>query len=530
LNAAGPETFWAWREAMRDRMQGGRPDRAVEEGVFYRESTGPLPLDERLAQAIWAQQLFGGGQLRLMDGRSLRVLDQGRWNGAGGPDFRDARLMIDERPVRGDVEIHLLAGDWDNHGHARDLDYNGVALHAALKIDDGQAYDLLHNGERVPRLEMEPFVFPDVETLRRSMSADDFQYAQPAADGRCRHLMTSLEPGQVADFLDRAGEERLVAKMRRLEDQMTGAGDLEQVFYQATLMTLGAGGAKTLYYLLAKRAPVAELMEDAREMPSEQWGLAIEALLLGVAGLIPGQTAAADGAQGAEASFGDADALARRDALMAVWRRQEPYWRDRVMPSSRQWQTGVRPVNFATRRLAGMALLLARSMREGRLPFEDLMDRLRAGMTTLAGAPPTRRKRHPLLDDLMGRLRAPGEGHFWGTHYTFAARPAARPMDLIGEATAMSLVFNAFIPAALLQARREKDNTLEEAALRLFRLVPPLQPNHVTEFMTRRLFGAEGRGAALISTECRRQGLFQIFYHCCNGQERHCDACYYLSP
>jgi hypothetical protein len=34
--------------------------------------------------------------------------------------------------------------------------------------------------------------------------------------------------------------------------------------------------------------------------------------------------------------------------------------------------------------------------------------------------------------------------------------------------------------------------------------------------MTRRLFGDGGSG--LIVTEQRRQGLYQIFHHCCNGE------------
>ncbi len=97
------------------------------------------------------------------------------------------------------------------------------------------------------------------------MTADDFQYAQPADLGRCHRLMCELDGGVAADFLDRAGEERLIAKTRRLEDQMESAGP-EQVFYQALMMALGSGPGKTLYYLLAKRTPLAETMDYAGEV------------------------------------------------------------------------------------------------------------------------------------------------------------------------------------------------------------------------------------------------------------------------
>lgn len=185
-------------------------------------------------------------------------------------------------------------------------------------------------------------------------------------------------------------------------------------------------------------------------------------------------------------------------------------------------------MNFATRRLAGVAVLLARAMCGKRLPLENLLDRIRHAGPTLQGAAPARRQRHPVISDLVDQLRIDGHGHFWGTHYSFSARPAARAMDLIGEGTALSLVLNAVLPAAVIAARREGDPRLEHNARLLFGLVPPLQKNHITDFMTRRLFGEGERAAHLITTERRRQALFQIFHHCCNSEAAHCDTCFYL--
>jgi hypothetical protein len=519
MSVALQENFWSYRECMRRWMRGGEVDaRAAESKERYGGAEGPLPLDERLAQTIWAQQLFGSGEMRLVDGRGLRVLDPGRWNGSAGPDFQGARLLIDGETLRGDVEIHLRPGDWSAHGHQRDLDYNGVILHAVLHSDDGAKDDPLHNGRRTPRLEMEPYIFPDLETLRRSLSVDDFQYAQPSHAGKCQRLMTETEAAWVVDYLDRAGEERLIAKTRRLEEQARQA-EPEQVFYQSVMMSLGAGAGKTLYYLLAKRTPLSEIMDFARESPRQEWNVTIEALLLAVAGLLPEEDALADAPE---------ESRARAALLRDRWAQLESYWSDRPIPPTRRWFQGIRPVNFPTRRLAAMAILLARAMTLGRQPLEELLARIRAGAASLEDAVPSR-KRHPLLTGLIEWFVVPGEGHFWGTHYSFTAKASARTMTLIGEATALSLVFNALLPAGLLAARREGDAALESAVFRLFSLAPPLQPNHVTEFMLRRLFGDAEQGRALANTERRRQGLFQIFQHCCNGEERHCDACYYLT-
>ncbi len=71
----------------------------------------------------------------MQDGRHVRVVHPGKWNLLGGPDFAAARLRLGaatEREVTGDVEIHLRAGDWDAHGHARDPAYDRVILHVVL--------------------------------------------------------------------------------------------------------------------------------------------------------------------------------------------------------------------------------------------------------------------------------------------------------------------------------------------------------------------------------------------------------------
>ena len=270
--------------------------------------------------------------------------------------------------------------------------------------------------------------------------------------------------------------------------------------------------------MLSKRAPLADLLDYVRDLPAERRVSGLEALLIHVAGLAP---------QAEALNEAPAESRARVEELGRLWQNLEPYWSDRVIPPTRRWFQSIRPVNFPVRRLAGVAILLERAMRKGKMPLEDLIAHVRAGRASLEGATPTRRKKHPLLTQLVNWFRVSGEGHFWGDHYSFTARPATRRMDLIGEGAATSLVLNAALPAMLLAAQREGDDALAEAVRKLYGLVPPLQANHITQFMTHRLFGPDGLGADLINTERRRQALFQIFYSCCKGEDRDCKSCYY---
>ena len=140
------ESFWEYRESLRRLMRPGGDAQTADPAAAYLPDHGPMPIDERLIQTIWAHQLLQAEGLRTAAGEALRIIDPGRWNGAAGPDFREARLMLGARTLQGDIEVHLAAGDWDRHGHARDLDYNGVILHVVLRIDDGRLTDPLHNG------------------------------------------------------------------------------------------------------------------------------------------------------------------------------------------------------------------------------------------------------------------------------------------------------------------------------------------------------------------------------------------------
>ena len=93
---------------------------------------GPFAFSEKLLQRIWARRGFAARAARTLDGRKVEILQAGRWNGLGGPDFMQSRLRLGGVPVTGDVEVHLRAQDWAAHGHSADPAYRNVVLHVVL--------------------------------------------------------------------------------------------------------------------------------------------------------------------------------------------------------------------------------------------------------------------------------------------------------------------------------------------------------------------------------------------------------------
>jgi hypothetical protein len=244
----------------------------------------------------------------------------------------------------------------------------------------------------------------------------------------------------------------------------------------------------------------------------------LESLLLHVAGLVP---------EPAEMRGAPEETRDYTEELRETWKRLEPYWGDRIIPRTRGWYRDLRPVNFPPRRLAAVTRILHGAIASGRTPLESIQERVGEAGRILEVEPPSKRasRASKHLAEVFDVSEDPG---FWGRHYSFQAKPARRPLRLIGEATAKSLAFNAVLPMASLVSRKRGDEELANTVRRLFEIYPRLEGNHIVNFTRSRLFGAGDAPRGLFRTERRQQGLFQIFNSCCNGHLEHCDCCHYL--
>jgi Protein of unknown function (DUF2851) len=98
-----------------------------------------VPLSEAELATIWEGQRQPPGSLTTSDGVPVRALHPGRRNEGPGPDFRDAVLLIGGERRQGDVELHLRAGAFYQHGHHRDPAYANLVLHVVYESDGAEA-------------------------------------------------------------------------------------------------------------------------------------------------------------------------------------------------------------------------------------------------------------------------------------------------------------------------------------------------------------------------------------------------------
>jgi hypothetical protein len=93
---------------------------------------GVVSMSERVLQKVWLNRNFDENALATQEGNTLRVLEPGEWNRGKGPDFKNARFIVGNNEICGDVEIHFNASDWIAHKHHLDPEYNNVRLHVVL--------------------------------------------------------------------------------------------------------------------------------------------------------------------------------------------------------------------------------------------------------------------------------------------------------------------------------------------------------------------------------------------------------------
>ena len=222
---------------------------------------GPFTLSERVIQKVWLRQDFVSMNLKTMSGKSLVIKDPGRWNVHEGPDFKEARLLLDDIELIGDVEVHLNLLDWHYHQHANDANYDRVLLHVVLHLD--------HGTDSFGRVRTSKGDTPELLYLLPLMEQDLESYAMEDA---LLELEQQDELEWVVRFLELPFEERMrVLKRRALirwqqkikyAQQRLEAEDWEAACHSYALEVLGYKRNRTPMLRLASRHPLVQMRSE----------------------------------------------------------------------------------------------------------------------------------------------------------------------------------------------------------------------------------------------------------------------------
>ncbi len=435
-----------------------------------------MRIEESLVAQIWRRQLIKKEALLTAGGKRVEVLYPGRESNDSGPDFCDALIAIEGELLRGDVELHVIPHEWQAHRHHKDPCYNGVILHVVMW--GGQEDSLLHNGERVPILALSPYLTGSLEELRRTVQLSLLP------EEPCYKALERCGQASVADLLDKAGEERFYSKVEKFKTRLA-TREASQVLYEGLMRALGYAKNKKPFEELARSLPLNVLKGFATRGDIGQ----IQALMLGTAGLLPGQRGKRNGDAG--------EWVAR---LEQIW---SSFGIEETMKGLNWRFFRVRPENFPTRRIAAASYLLSRY---GGGFLGDML--------SLLSQTPLSQVQKELERSIMVKVDG-----YWASHFDFGIEARWHP-SLLGRGRAREIVVNILLPFSFAWAEKFSQPWLRERAMELYRNHPQLGENWVTRYMEGRIFGEH---EAKVNSARRQQGLVHLYKTFC--VERRCCEC-----
>lgn len=363
-------------------------------------------MKEEFLQYVWANALYRSRDFIACSGKKIRILDVGLQNRDAGPDFFNARIMVEETEFAGNVEIHLYNSDWNRHGHQADPAYNNVLL-SVVKDADIRIYNSAGR-------EVETIVLDYAENLYEEYLFMERSDQQPA----CRRNLKMIDRNWFYMNLQSLAIERLERKCGEIDNILQQThNDWQECFYRLLCKYWAGNVNAEPFYQLALRLPYKILLKHADNLQQQ------EALLLGCSGLLPDVP---------ESEY--TNCLKKEFVYL-----QAKYGLQPLSPDIWKFMR-IRPESFPTVRLALLAAFFNQ--------FCDLVGKIVDART---------------LTDVMGVVEARAS-IYWDTHYHFDRESSFRPKRM-GESMKKILVINAVVPFLFLYGRNRGEEKYCDKAL-----------------------------------------------------------------
>jgi hypothetical protein len=345
----------------------------------------------------------------------------------------------------------------------------------------------LQNGSAAPVLALHKYVkIPASRWPEVSLSSK-------TANIPCLNIKQHLKADTIAELLDRAGEERFLAKAAGFQTDLAQM-EASQSLYRGIMGALGYSKNKHPFLELAHRLPLPTLESTAQDDISDAECCARQqALLLGAAGLLPSQRQNSHLESELDNKW--------TDKLERLWASSH----HTGAMSHKAWHLfKVRPNNSPVRRLVAMSYLLTRYREMGIL--EELVRLVKEASVSRG----YRRLEKGLLVTT---------NDYWASHFDFGSGKRIRSPTLLGNGRAADIIVNVLLPFTLAWSQSNSQPELRKQALELYRCYPRLAINSMERHMTEQF----GLNCSLVNSARRQQGLIHIYDSLCTqGRCNHC--------
>lgn len=387
-------------------------------------------MPEAFLYFIWQYQYFSKTNLKTTDGHVLQILQTGFRNTNAGPDFTNARLLIDDVEWVGTVEMHTKTSDWLTHNHQHDRAYDNVILHVVWQDDRHQ------NGKRVDRADGMPLPTLELSPLTDPALLERYHVLSASPDSiPCAGQFKSVSPLRLTSMLDKAMMQRLERKAAGIQEIVRQTnGDWEETAYRVLAANMGFKINTDPMMQLSRAVPLKAILKHRDVL------LQAEAMLFGTAGLL---------------------AVDEPDDYVVALQREYRFLSAKYALSDKQlmaheWKWGrLRPANFPTLRLAQLARLVTQ---------HASLFSLFVGTTD--------------LERVLKSLQVQ-PSDYWQSHYRFG-KSTEKTTPALGANSAGNIVINTVVPLLATYAHHRGQPAYIDRAISFLEKLPP-EKNHLTD-------------------------------------------------
>lgn len=375
-------------------------------------------MTEKLLQYIWQFGHFNSRELQSTDSETLAILNKGILNTNQGPDFLNATIKAGDTTLVGNIELHINADDWWNHGHDKDAHYNNVILHVVWLNNAREKLSF-------PTLELQPLV------SKMLLSKYDL-LMQSTQFIPCQPHINSVPQLSFSSWKERLVVERLQAKAKHIDELLKlNNQHWEETFWWLLARNFGIKINSDSFERIARSVPVNVLAKHKNQIHQ------LEAILLGQAALL-------------DKNFEeDYPSMLRKEYQFL----QKKYALQKT--HAPLYFLRMRPANFPTIRLAQLAMLVQQS--------NHLFSMVREAKEISA------------ITDLL-KVTA---NDYWHYHYRFDEPTAFSPKSL-GGAMIQNICINTVIPMLYAYGYYNNNEALKQRAMDWLTLLPA-EKNSITK-------------------------------------------------
>ena len=228
-------------------------------------------MNELFLHYVWQHRKYQHEKLVTANGQKIEVIHPGTYNRDAGPDFFNARLMIDGNTWAGNVEIHVDASDWIKHRHHLDPLYSNCILHVVWKHDK-EVHGV--DGNIIPALQLQGL-------LEQNFIENYDELMKSRAVISCVEHIGTIEQHEKNWWLERMIVERLESKIKTVKRFLELTNwNWEEAFVIALGRNFGFNINADTFERLIRSVPLHCLLRNRDNL------FVLEAILFGQSGLI----------------------------------------------------------------------------------------------------------------------------------------------------------------------------------------------------------------------------------------------------